>query len=163
MSDNRHFDQLVASGKPVGEVVGVENFLVRVKGMQPVNVRALVMFEDGSKGFVHYIYEDHIVVLHLGTKTLSIGMTAVVQHEQLVSKVGKDFIGRVVSVMGEPLDGKGPIAADAVWPVFNPAPMLYERQQLGDQMETGVTVLDSIFPVLLGQRIAILVDSKSGK
>jgi F-type H+-transporting ATPase subunit alpha len=163
MSDNKHFDRLVASGQPIGEVLGVDHFLVRVRGMQPVNLRALVMFEDGSKGFVHHIYEDYVLVLHLGTKPVTVGMTVVVQHYDLVSKVGKDFIGRVISVTGEPLDGKGPIAADAVWPVFNPAPMLYERETLDTQLETGLTVLDELFPLVRGQRMAILGDSKSGK
>ena len=88
------------------------------------------MFEDGSKGFVHQVLSDHVVVLHLGLKGLGVGTMAVVQHDELVCKVGKDFVGRVVSVTGEPLDGKGPIAADAVWPVFNTAPPLHERQLL---------------------------------
>jgi F-type H+-transporting ATPase subunit alpha len=90
-------------------------------------------------------------------------MLAVVQHQKLVCKVGKDFIGRVVSVNGDPLDGKGPIAADDTWPVFNVAPPLYERRLLDTQLESGVSVIDSIFPVVRGQRIAIVGDSKSGK
>lgn len=163
MSDNRHFDQLITNGKPVGEVIAVDRFLVRVKGMQPVSLHSLVLFEDGSKGYVHHIYEDHVVVLHLGTQTVRVGMVAVVQHEKLVTKVGKDFIGRVVSVTGEPLDGKGPIAADAVWPVFNPAPLLYEREALDAQLETGVTTVDTLFPLMRGQRMALLGDGKSGK
>lgn len=163
MSDNRHFDQLITNGKPVGEVIAVDRFLVRIKGMQPVSLHSLVLFEDGSKGYVHHIYEDHVVVLHLGMQTVRVGMVAVVQHEKLVTKVGKDFIGRVVSVTGEPLDGKGPIAADAVWPVFNPAPLLYEREALDAQLETGVTAVDTLFPLMRGQRMALLGDGKSGK
>lgn len=164
MSDtNTHFDQLVAAGKPVGEVIGVTNFLVHVRGLQPVNTHGLVMFEDGSKGYVHHILEDYVVILHLGADTLRIGMVAVLQHDQLVAKVGKDFVGRVISVTGEPLDGKGPIAADSVWPVFNTAPPIHERQQLKDQLESGVIVIDSLFPIVRGQRMALLGDSKSGK
>jgi F-type H+-transporting ATPase subunit alpha len=163
MSDNRHFDHLVEKGNPIGEVIGVDHFLVRVSGLHPVNSRALVMFDDGSKGFVHQILENYVVVLHLGDELVQNGMTVVVQHDDLVSKVGKDFIGRVVSVTGEPLDGKGPIAADAVWPVFNTAPMLYERELLDTQLDTGVTVLDTLFPIVRGQRLAVLGDSKSGK
>ncbi|HSW74956.1 MAG TPA: sodium-transporting two-sector ATPase [Candidatus Saccharimonadales bacterium] len=163
MSDNKHFDHLVESGKPVGEVIAIDRFMVKIKGMQPVNLHALIMFEDGSKGYVHYVFEDYVVVLHLGTKNVRVGMVAVVQHDQLVAKVGKDFIGRVVSVTGEPLDGKGPIAADAVWPVFNAAPLLYERELLDKQLETGITVVDTLFPLMRGQRIAILGDGKSGK
>jgi F-type H+-transporting ATPase subunit alpha len=163
MSDNRHFEQLVANGKPVGEVIAVDRFLVRVKGMQPVTLHALVLFDDGSKGYVHHIYEDHVIVLHLGIDAMRVGTTVVVQHDKLVTKVGKDFIGRVVSVTGEPLDGKGPIAADAVWPVFNPAPLLYEREELDKQLETGLTVVDTLFPLMRGQRMAMLGDGKSGK
>lgn len=163
MSDNKHFDQLIAAGKPVGEVVAVDRFMIRVKGLQPVNMHALVLFEDGSKGYVHHIYEDHVIVLHLGVKTITVGTTVVVQHDQLVTKVGKDFIGRVVSVTGEPLDGKGPIAADAVWPVFASAPPFHEREALDTQLETGVTVIDTMFPLMRGQRMAVLGDGKSGK
>ncbi|MGH7158239.1 MAG: sodium-transporting two-sector ATPase [Candidatus Saccharimonadales bacterium] len=163
MSDNRHFDQLVKGGRPVGEVFAVDRFLVRVRGLQPVNLHALVMFEDGSKGYVHEVNEDYVAVLLLGTKNIRVGTVAVVQHDQLVTKVGKDFIGRVVSVTGEPLDGKGPIPADGVMPVFGAAPALHERELLDTQLETGITVVDTLFPLLRGQRIAILGDSKSGK
>ncbi|HEX7368436.1 MAG TPA: sodium-transporting two-sector ATPase [Candidatus Saccharimonadales bacterium] len=163
MSDNKHFDKLVTAGQPIGEVVAIDKFLVRVRGLQPVNLRALVMFEDGSKGFVHYIMDEYVLVLHLGVGGLRVGMTAVVQHNELVSKVGKDFVGRVVSVTGEPLDGKGPIAADDVWPVFHDAPMLHEREMLDTQLETGLTVIDELFPLARGQRMAILGESKSGK
>jgi F-type H+/Na+-transporting ATPase subunit alpha len=160
---SQHFDRLVESGNPVGEVIAVDKFLVRVHGMQPCSTHALVMFEDGSKGFVHQIHEDHVIVLHLGNETLRVGMVSVLQHQELVCKVGKDFIGRVVTVTGEPLDGKGPIAADAVWNVFNTAPPLYERKLLSEQLESGVTTVDALFPIVRGQRMAMLGDSKSGK
>ncbi len=160
---NQHFDKLVEAGKPVGEVIGVEKFLIKVKGIQPCRIHALVMFEDGSKGFVHQITQDHVVVLHLGEIEIRLGMIAVIQHEELVSKVGNDFIGRVITVTGEPLDGKGPIAADATWPVFKTAPPIYQRKLLDTQLESGVTALDSLFPIVRGQRMALLGDSKSGK
>lgn len=160
---SQHFERLVAAGHPVGEVVAVDKFLVRISGLQPCSMHALVMFEDGSKGFVHQITRDDVVVLHLGSNTLNIGMVAVLQHQELLCKVGKDFIGRVITVMGDPLDGKGPIAADGTWPVFNTAPPLYERKLLSDQLESGVTTIDSLFPIVRGQRMALLGDSKSGK
>ncbi len=163
MSDNRHYDRLVENGQPVGEIIGVDKFLVRASGLHPVSIHSLVMFEDGSKGLVHHVYEEYVMILHLGTSALTPGMTVVVQHHELVSKVGQDFIGRVVSVTGEPLDGKGPLAADAVWPVFNDAPLLFEREALDTQLETGLLVLDEILPIVRGQRMAILGDSKTGK
>ncbi len=162
-SGDQHFDRLVTAGNPVGEVTAVDKFLVRMSGLQPCAVHALIMFEDGSKGFVHQVGRDHVVILHLGSEVLRIGMVGVVQHQELVCKVGKDFIGRVVSVTGEPLDGKGPIAADAAWPVFNTAPPLYERKLLSEQLESGVTAIDALFPIVRGQRMALLGDNKSGK
>jgi F-type H+/Na+-transporting ATPase subunit alpha len=159
----QHFDRLVAAGNPVGEVIAVDKFLIKMSGLQPSAVHALVMFDDGSKGFVHQVGIDHVVVLHLGENLLNIGSVGVIQHQELVCKVGKDFIGRVVTVTGEPLDGKGPIAADAVWPVFNTAPPLYERKLLSEQLESGVTAVDALFPIVRGQRMALLGDNKSGK
>jgi F-type H+-transporting ATPase subunit alpha len=163
MSSASHFDSLVEKGNPIGEVIAVNKYLIKMKGLHPVNQHALVLFEDGSKGLVHYIYEDHVELLHLGETELQIGVRGVLQHDELVTKVGKGFIGRVVTVTGEPLDGKGPIAADDTWGVFKPAPPLYARKQLSDQVETGITVIDSLFPIVRGQRMAILGDSKSGK
>lgn len=160
---NQHFDKLVAAGQPIGEVIAVEKFLVRVRGLQPCRVHALVMFEDGSKGFVQQVLPQYVVIMHLGSQSAHTGMTVVVQYQELVCKVGKDFIGRVVSVNGDPLDGKGPIAANAIWPVFNTAPPLYTRRLLEDQLESGVTAIDSLFPIVRGQRMALLGDSKSGK
>lgn len=163
MTDNQHFNQLVASGKPVGEVISVDRFLVKVRGLQPCNIHSLVLFEDGSKGYIHHIYENHVMILHLGSDPVRVGIMAVIQHDALVAKVGKDFIGRVVSVTGEPLDGKGPIAADGVWKVFAEAPPLYAREQLDRQLGTGITVVDTLFPLMRGQRMALLGDGKSGK
>ncbi|MDB5170572.1 MAG: atpA [Candidatus Saccharibacteria bacterium] len=160
---NKHFDGLVEAGNPIGEVIAVEKFLVKVHGLQPCAVHALVMFDDGTKGFVHQVNSDHVLVLHLGSESLRTGAVAVVQHQELVTKVGKDYIGRVVSVTGDPLDGKGPIAAADVWPVFNTAPALYERRLVEDQLESGVSAIDALFPIVRGQRMALLGDTKSGK
>lgn len=159
----QHFQTFVDAGQPVGEVVAVNKFLVTVHGLQPVNIHALVTFDDGSKGFVQQIKEDSVEVLHLGRSNLQIGSLAVLQHTELMTKVGKDFIGRVVSVNGEPLDGKGMIAADYTWPIFNGAPPIYEREALNQQLETGVVAIDALFPIVRGQRLALLGDAKSGK
>ncbi len=163
MSDNRHFDHLVEKGNPIGEIVALNSYLIKIKGMQPVNIRSLVMFEDGSKGYVQDVREDHVNVLYLGTNELSIGMRATVQYDDLVTKVGREFVGRVINVFGEPLDGKGPIVAESAWPVFNIATPLNEREGLSELLPTGVTVIDTMLPLIKGQRLAILGDSKLGK
>lgn len=160
---NKHFQALIKAGNPVGEITAVDKFLITLRGLQPCQVHALVMFEDGSKGFVQQVEPDRVTVLHLGSESLRPGMVAVIQHHELVCKVGKEFIGRVVSAVGAPLDGKGAIAADGVWPVFNDAPPLHERHLLETQLESGVIAIDSLFPIVRGQRMALLGDNKSGK
>ncbi len=159
----QHFQRLLGSGQPVGEILAVNNFLIAVRGLQPVNLHALVIFEDGSRGFVQHVLEDQVSVLHMGTQRLRVGMMAVLAGTELLAKVGKDFIGRVISVTGEPLDGKGAIASDGTWPVFGSAPAIYEREELNQQLETGVISIDGLFPIVRGQRMALLGDSKSGK
>jgi F-type H+-transporting ATPase subunit alpha len=159
----KHFQSLVDAGHPVGEVIAVDSFLVQLKGLQPVNIHSVVAFDDGTKGLVHHVLEDRVVVLHMGAQPLKVGTMAVVQSNKFTAKVGKDFIGRVISVTGEPLDGKGAIAADADWPIFNRAPPIYARELLTTQLETGISLIDSMFPIVRGQRLAILGDSKSGK
>lgn len=160
---DKQFQQLVDKGNPVGEIIGIDSFLVKIRGLQPTNIHALIRFENGARGYVHHIYEDYVVAMNLSVESLKVGMVAVVQHEKLLTKVGKNFVGRVVNVFGEPLDGKGEIAADDVWEVFHSAPMLYERELLDNQLETGITLLDISISLVRGQRMAILGDSKVGK
>ncbi|MDQ3065352.1 MAG: sodium-transporting two-sector ATPase [bacterium] len=162
-SANPQFTKFVEQGNPVGEVVGVNQFIVHVKGLNPANAHAMVIFEDGSKGFINHIYDDHVLVLHQGTEKLRVGTIAVIESDKLVTRVGKSLIGRVVNAMGEPLDGKGPIPTEDVWPIFNPAPPIFERELLDLQLETGVIAVDGLFPIVRGQRLAILGDNKSGK
>jgi len=160
---DKMFEKLVTEGRPVGEIIGIDSFLVKVRGLQPANVHALIRFEDGSRGYVHHVYEDYVMVMKLGVTTLRIGMMAVIQHSELLTKVGKNFVGRVINIFGEPIDGKGEIEPDDVWEVFHNAPMLYERKLLDTQLETGITVLDINFSLVRGQRMAVLGDGKVGK
>lgn len=166
MTDTRSgtiFDSLVASGRPVGEVISVDKFLIRVRGLHPVSIGSMIVFQTGTRGFVRRILVDFVEVLHLGVEAPEIGTVAVVQHEKLTTNVGTGLVGRVLSVEGVPLDGKGPIVAEASWPVFNQAPKIHERELLNEQVVSGVTALDSLFPLVKGQRLAIIGDSKSGK
>jgi len=163
MEHGKQFQKLVDAGNPVGEIIGIDAFMVKVKGLQPTNVHARVRFEDETEGYVHHIYEDYAIVMKLHPTSLRIGMICVVANDQLLTPVGKNFVGRVINVFGEPIDGKGPIKPDKNWEVFHDAPMLYERELLDKQFETGVTVLDIMFSLVRGQRMALLGDGKVGK
>lgn len=162
-STNKLFDSLLKAGRPVGEVVSIDRFQITMKGLQPVSLRSVIIFEDGSSGFVQKVLDETVFVLHMGRKPLRSGTIGVVAQDELVAAVGPGLVGRVVSVLGEPLDGKGPIVSEATWPVFSPAPALHDREGLSEQLESGVTIIDALFPVVHGQRMAIIGDSKSGK
>lgn len=163
MNDNSVFQQLVSSGNPVGEIIGLDSFMVKVKGLHPTNVRALVRFEDSTRGYVHHVYEDFVIVMKLDPSPLRVGMVCVIESTDMTTKVGKNYIGRVINAFGEPIDGKGPIVPDMEWEIFHDAPMLYERELLDTPVETGVTILDLEYSLARGQRMAMLGDSKVGK
>jgi F-type H+-transporting ATPase subunit alpha len=157
------FEKLVNKGNPVGEIIGIDSFMVSIRGLQPTNVHATVRFDDDTRGYVHQVLEDHVIVMKLDPSPLHNGMVCVIEANDIMVPVGKNFIGRVVNVFGEPIDGKGEIVADQEWDVFHSAPMLYERELLDTPVETGVTILDLEYSLARGQRMAMLGDSKVGK
>jgi F-type H+-transporting ATPase subunit alpha len=157
------FERLIAANNPVGEIIGIDSFMVKVKGLQPANVHATVRFDDNTRGYVHEIFDDYVIVMKLDPSPLHVGGVCVIEKRDIMTPVGKNFIGRVVNVFGEPIDGKGPIKHDQEWDVFHPAPMLYERELLDTPVETGVTILDLEYSLARGQRMAMLGDSKVGK
>lgn len=163
MFDNQTFQKLVEADNLTGEVVAVNSFIVEVKGLEGVCLGAKVLFEDGQAGIVREAYGDRVILFNIDSEKIALGTLAVVENDMLNVPVGKSLIGRVVTPMGKPLDGKGAIRATATSGIFNPAPGIMARSVLNEQLESGVTAVDSFFPIVLGQRIAILGDSKSGK
>ncbi|MBL8160058.1 sodium-transporting two-sector ATPase [Candidatus Saccharibacteria bacterium] len=163
MFDNQAFQRLVEADNLTGEVVGVNSFIVEVKGLEGVRLGAQVLFEDGQRGIVREAYGDRVILFNIDSERLAPGTLAVVENDVLQVPVGRELIGRVVTPMGVPLDGKGPVHAKKTSSIFNPAPGIMARSMLNEQLASGVTAVDSFFPIVLGQRIAILGDSKSGK
>jgi F-type H+/Na+-transporting ATPase subunit alpha len=161
--DNNLFQKLVETSQPTGEVVAVDRFLVTVKGLDGIAANALVLFENGQQGMVREVGTENVLVLNLESEAAKLGSLVVLQDNVLTTGVGDQLIGRVVNPLGQPLDGKGAIRFEANWPIFNKAPGIMERALLKDQLASGVTLVDMMFPVVLGQRIAILGDTKSGK
>ena len=163
MFDNAQFQALVEADNLTGEVVSVNRFIVEVKGLHGVRVGAQVLFQDGQRGIVRETYGDKVILYNIDSEMLPIGTLAVVQHDVLQVPVGTELVGRVLSPMGQPLDGGGPIQTAQTSGIFTPAPGIMDRKMLDQQLVSGVPAVDSFFPIVLGQRIAILGDSKSGK
>ncbi len=163
MQDNPKFSKLVAASNPTGEVIGVDRFLVMVRGLGEIAVNALVYFENGHQGLVREVRHDTVMVLNMTDESTPVGTLVVREAEELVAGVGQGLIGRVVSVLGRPLDGKGPVNLTQYDPVFKTAPGIVERKQLSEPLSTGVAIVDQLFPLVKGQRIAVLGDNKIGK
>ncbi len=163
MFDSQTFQRLVEADNLTGEVVAVNSFIVEVKGLEGVTLGAQVLFEDGQHGMVREAYGDRVILFNIDSEKMALGTLAVVENDMLSVPVGKGLIGRVISPIGKPLDGKGAVHTTATSGIFNPAPGIMARSMLNDQLASGVTAVDSFFPIVLGQRIAFLGDSKSGK
>jgi len=161
--DNTQFQKLVEAGNLTGEVTAINRFIVEVKGLEGIRIGAQVLFEDGQRGMVREAYGNRVVLYNIDSESLSLGCLVVVEYDMVTVPVGKELVGRVISPMGIPLDGKGAIRTAATSGIFNPAPGIMDRKVLDQQLASGVTAVDSFFPIVLGQRIAILGDSKSGK
>ena len=163
MFDNQYFQKLIEAGHLTGEVVATNRFIIEVKGLEGIRVGAQVLFEDGQRGMVREAHGDKVILYNIDTETIALGALAVVEFDQLQVPVGHELVGRVVDPIGRPVDGKGPIVAAQSSGIFTPAPGIMDRKMLDEQLASGVTAVDSFFPIVLGQRIAILGDSKSGK
>lgn len=163
MFDNPEFQKLVEADQLTGEVIAVNRFIVEVKGLEGVRLGAQVLFQDGQRAFVREAHGDRVILYNLDSENLALGTLAVVQSDQLMVPVGPELVGRVIDPLGRPLDGGPALNATHSSNIFNPAPGIMDRKMLDEQLVSGVPAVDSFFPIVLGQRIAILGDSKSGK
>lgn len=163
MFDNPTFQKMVDADNLTGEVVASNSFIIEVKGLEGVRLGAQVLFEDGQRGFVREASGDRVILFNIDSEVMAPGTLAVVENDTLHVPVGKNLVGRIISPMGIPLDGKGPLKTAATSGIFNAAPGIMDRTMLNEQLASGVSAVDSFFPIVLGQRIAILGDSKAGK
>ncbi len=160
---HNEFKQLVHDGQSTGEVVAVRRFVVEVRGLEGVAVGGQVVFEHGENGMVREIEDDRAVILTISSEAVQIGSLVTVKSASLEVPVSKKMLGRIVSPLMQAIDGKGTLVSTKTRPVFGEAPTFAQRAILNEQLETGVTIVDTLFPIVLGQRIAIMGDAKSGK
>ena len=143
----------------VGTVKAIRGCIVMVTGFRNCINGQLIRFGYGTVGTVVGFDENEAQVLILKEEEkIRTGSEAVASIEPLVTPVGKNFIGRIVNPLCEPLDGLGPIQPDAMFPIFPESPPILDRQPLNKTLETGVKVLDAMIPIGRGQRELILGD-----
>jgi F-type H+-transporting ATPase subunit alpha len=150
--------------REVGRVNSVKQFIAVVTGLPSCINGQIVEFEKGMKGFVMGFTGDKAQVLILGSPVgIRSGDEVYNRGESFLLPAGNAFLGRVVNALCQPQDGLGPIVADEFRYVFQDAPAVLDREQLGETMETGTLALDAGIPIAKGQRQLLIGDRGTGK
>ncbi len=150
--------------KETGTVILVGDGIARVYGLRECMASELLEFEDGSFGMAQNLESETISVALLST-TNNIKEGSLVKRtgNVLSVPVGEAMLGRVVNALGEPIDGKGPIATNTTRPIEAEAPGIIERKSVSVPLQTGIKAIDSMIPIGRGQRELIIGDRQTGK
>ena len=147
-----------------GVVILVGDGIARVSGLDKCMAGELIEFPNGSYGMAQNLEEDTVSVVILGTDNGIKEGDTVKRTGRVVSvPVGEKLIGRVVNALGEPIDGKGVIEAEAYRPIESPAPGIIERKHVSVPLQTGIKAIDAMIPIGRGQRELIIGDRQTGK
>jgi F-type H+-transporting ATPase subunit alpha len=148
----------------VGTVLTVGDGIARVYGLDKVMSGELVEFPGGVFGMALNLEEDSVGIVILGSdRGIKEGDTVKCTGKIVQVPVGDALLGRVVNALGQPIDGKGPIAATKFRPIEYPAPNVVMRQSVKEPLQTGYKAIDSMIPIGRGQRELILGDRGIGK
>ena len=147
-----------------GTVVSAADGVVEVKGMDKAVYGEIVTFDTGAKGMVESVEHDRLgVMLFDDIEKVGVGTLVTRSGKRAGIPVGDGFLGRVISPLGEPIDGKGPIESVGYNPIEKQAPGILERQSVDTPLHTGILAIDSMFPIGRGQRELIIGDRQTGK
>lgn len=147
-----------------GTVILVGDGIARVAGLDKSMVGELIEFPNGSFGMAQNLEENSVSVVILGTDAgIKEGDTVKRTGKVVSVPVGDVMIGRVVNALGEPIDGKGRIAATQWRPIECPAPGIIERKSVSEPLQTGIKAIDAMIPIGRGQRELIIGDRQTGK
>ena len=148
----------------IGKVLSVGDGIARVYGLNNVQAGEMVEFSCGLKGLALNLENDNVGIVIFGNDRLikegdSVKRTGAI----LETGIGKEFLGRVVNALGEPIDGKGKIEYKEVSKIEVKAPGILERKSVHEPVLTGIKAVDSLLPIGRGQRELIIGDRQTGK
>ncbi len=159
----KHYDSQIVQ-TDVGTVLLVGDGIARVSGLENCMANELVRFSNGAYGMALNLEENSVAVVMLGDDSgIKEGDTVERTREVVSVPVGEALIGRVVDALGQPIDGKGPIAAAGERRIESPAPGIIERKSVSVPLQTGIKAIDSMIPIGRGQRELIIGDRQTGK
>ena len=159
----RNFGQ-EAEVTEVGQVLSVGDGIARCYGLDNVQAGEMVQFESGVQGMALNLETDNVGVVVFGSdREISEGQTVRRTGNIVEVPVGKGLLGRVVDALGQPIDGKGPIASTEKRRVDVKAPGIIPRKSVHEPMATGLKAVDALIPIGRGQRELIIGDRQTGK
>jgi len=152
------------SAAQVGTIVEVGDGIARVSGLPGAAVNELLEFEGGMLGLALNLDEETIGAVVLGVvNEIEEGQSVKATGRILAVPVGDALLGRVVNALGEPIDGKGPIATTETRRMEVQAPGITGRKPVHEPLQTGIKAIDAMTPIGRGQRELIIGDRKTGK
>ena len=159
----KEFDVPILSAD-VGIVTEVGDGIAQVYGLQAAQSLEMLEFKGGVAGIALNLEEDSVGAIILGPyEDIKEGDQVRTTGKIIQVPVGEALIGRVVNGLGEPIDGKGPIATKEFAPVEKVAPGVVTRQPVDTPLQTGIKAIDSMIPIGRGQRELIIGDRQTGK
>src|SRR5499425_1183760 len=160
----------IAGAKPevakqnVGIIRELGDGVAKLEGLSDAMLNEMIDLGNGITGLVLNLEETDVGVIILGDYTqLEEGGEARTTGELLQVPVGRGLLGRVVNVLGQPVDGKGPIKSEVTYPVEKIAPGIIRRRSVDQPVQTGIMPIDAMIPIGRGQRELIIGDRATGK
>ena len=153
-----------AAKQNVGVIREVGDGVAKIEGLSDAMLNEMIDLGNGVTGLALNLEETEVGVVILGDYTqLKEGDEARTTGKLLQVPVGKGLLGRVVNLLGEPIDGKGPIKSDKTYPVEKTAPGIIRRRSVSQPVQTGIMPIDAMIPIGRGQRELIIGDRGTGK
>ena len=150
--------------KETGKVILVGDSIAKVYGLKDCMSSELLEFDDGSFGIAQNLEAETVSVAILSDTNQIHEGSIVKRTGRVVSvPVGEALLGRIVDALGQPIDGKGPVAYTTTKPVEAEAPGIIERKSVSVPLQTGIKAIDSMIPIGRGQRELIIGDRQTGK
>src|ERR1044071_9265635 len=148
----------------VGSVISVGDGIARIHGMEKVMAGELIEFPHGVSGIAMNLEENQVGSVLLGDYTEIKEGDEVKRTRRIMSvPVGEAMVGRVINALGQPIDGKGPMATKDYNPVEVIAPGVVDRQPVREPLETGIKAIDAMVNIGRGQRELVIGDRQTGK
>ena len=148
----------------VGSVISLGDGIARVHGVEGAMAGEMLEFPHGVFGIALNLEEESVGAVLLGDfKEIKEGDTVKRTGRIISVPVGEEMLGRVVNALGQPIDGKGPIAASKYLPIERLAPGVVDRSPVKEPLQTGLKAIDGMVPIGRGQRELIIGDRPAGR